>query len=172
MKQAIVLLATACIAAALPAATFTEPPDRPAAGGPTYTLESGQNLITGSVHGCSGCALDEQDNFTLDLPVGLTITSITFSGTYDSGGGTNQQLACFTNAGCYGSGFFSGMPTFTGSRSYTATAPYSSSNLGGFLAGTSDYTLTVNVDTTVPEPSTALLFLPVLGLLALKRRKA
>ena len=178
MRSILSTLALAgLLAAGLSAApiTVTEPPDFPGSGGPNFVLEIGVNTISGNVSGCPSCiGSDYQDNFSLTLPAGMHVTSGFLTGSYESGGGANPQLACFSHFGCFGTGFFdgSGGNIFSGSSNFnfTATSPWST--LTAVFPGSSSYTLSVTVAADVPEPATALLVIPALGALALIRRRA
>lgn len=174
MRRAILqtLSFTALLTAALSAAPVnsTEPPDRAGAGGPTYILDVGTNVIQGSASGCPNCGGDYQDNFSLTLPAGMTITSSFLTGSYSSGGGINPSGSCFTGEGCFYTGFGTGLASFTGTKSFTATSPFSFDQAGSELAGVFDYTLTVNVEATTPEPASGLLAIPALAAMLWRRR--
>ncbi len=174
------LLLATTFAAALGAApiTITEPPDFPGAAGPVYNLGAGVNTISGSVSGCPNCGGDYQDNFTVVLPSGFTLSSGFFSATYDSGGGSNPQLACASGHGCYGSGLGSGISSgnFTnGQYIITVTSPWST--LSVETPGSSSYTLSFTVAgdgpsrSEVPEPSTWALLGAGLTAIGLLRRR-
>lgn len=174
MERALLqtLSLTAFLAAALAAAPInsTEPPDRPGAGGPTYVLDVGTNVIQGSASGCPNCGGDYQDNFSLTLPGGMVITSAFLLGSYDSGGGTNPSGSCFSGEGCFYTGFGTGLGSFTGTNSFTATSPFSFDQAGAELAGVFNYMLTVDVEATTPEPASGLLAISALAAMLWRRR--
>jgi hypothetical protein len=152
--------------------TYTEPPDLADSGGPTFILEVGINTITGSVNGCNNCAGDFADSFSLTLPVGLIVTSAFFSATNFNGGGANPTLGCFTQAGCFGTGFFSGMTLAPGTTAFTATSPYAQLAGSVTVPGSYDYILSYTVASAgVPEPSTAIAVVSALAGLVLIRRR-
>ena len=116
--------------------TAIEAPDRPAVGGPLYALDAGLNTISGMVFG-SDVAGDLQDNFSVWVPAHLKVVLAQLYVTdFTNGGGTDATLGCFTGAGCFGTGLFSGLsnPASGSTVSYTATAPYSQYG-GGVASG-------------------------------------
>jgi len=153
--------------------------DFPAAGGPGFVLGIGVNTISGIVSGCPSCGGDYQDNFTVTLPVGLKFVSGSVSGSIAAGNANGTQSpACFTGQGCFyvyttdPSFFFSGFSNpFGGSAdwNFTAGSPYTT--LTTDIAGASNYTVTITVDSAVPEPSTALLVVPAMAGIAWLRRR-
>ncbi len=166
------LLLSTLAAALLPAAplTITEPPDMPDTGGLTYTVDIGTNTISGSVNGAQGLGPDFADNFSVFVPGNLLVTSTFVSITNFSSGGSGA-LGCFTGAGCFGSGLFSGMsdPASGSTTSYTAESPWANASGGGVTLGSYNWTLTLQVTQStqpqsgVPEPGTMALVFPMLA---------
>lgn len=168
LALALSLALCASLASAAPV-TATEPPDRPAAGGPLYELDSGLNTISGGVFG-SNVVGDYEDQFLVSVPDHLQVVWVHLSVTgFTNGGGTEATLGCFTGAGCFGAGLLATLaaPASGSTVSYTATAPYSQMG-GGVASGGFNYVLSLQVErlpSAVPEPHMLGLLLPALGLL-------
>ena len=175
MRQTLLLIAVSgFMAASLGAAPilYTEPPDLPASGGPVFVLGIGQNVFNGTLSGCPNCGGDFQDTLNLSLPAGMHFVDGSIFATYTPGNANGTQHGvCVTNDGCYYTAFGSGLGNpFSGSSDgfLTISSPYTF--LTSELAGSSSYTVTINVAADVPEPATGLLLIPAMAFLAFLKR--